>query len=201
MKKLPFKSRFQQFVITDPLQVFEAFDVAETKPEVHTIVIDTLTYLMDMYESLYVLNSTNTMKMWGEYAQYMKKLMQHYVANSSKNVIILAHTSDIMNESEMTMDTLVKVKGSLMNQGVESFFSTVITTKKMPLKKLMDSPNPLLNITEEDEMLGYKHVFQTRLTKETVSERLRSPMGMWEKNETFIDNDVQLVLNRLHEYY
>jgi len=61
-KKLPFKSGFTEFTITDPLQVYEAFTEAENHPDVHTIVIDTLTYLMDMYESTYVLNSANTMK-------------------------------------------------------------------------------------------------------------------------------------------
>ena len=61
-KKLPFKSHFKEFTITDPLQVYEAFDAAETMPEVHTIVVDTVTYLMDMYENLYVLNSANSMK-------------------------------------------------------------------------------------------------------------------------------------------
>ena len=45
-----------------------AFQAAETMPKIHTIVIDTLTYLLDMYESLYVLNSTNGMKAWGDFA-------------------------------------------------------------------------------------------------------------------------------------
>ena len=31
-------------------------------PDIHTIVVDSLTYMLDMYESLYVLNSPNTMK-------------------------------------------------------------------------------------------------------------------------------------------
>jgi len=44
-------------------------------------------------------------------------------------------------------------------------------------------------------------LFQTRLTKETVNERIRSPMGMWTRNETYIDNNLQNVINRLHEYY
>jgi hypothetical protein len=61
-KKLPFKSKFKEFNITDPLQVYEAFEHAETNPDVHTIIVDSLTYLMDMYETVYVLNSTNTMK-------------------------------------------------------------------------------------------------------------------------------------------
>lgn len=61
-KKLPFNSKFKEFTIIDPLQVYEAFDFAETKPDIHTIVIDSLTFLMDMYESVYVLSSSNTMK-------------------------------------------------------------------------------------------------------------------------------------------
>lgn len=120
-KKLPFKSKFKQYVITDPLQVFEAFEVAETMPDVHTIVIDTLTYLMDMYESLYVYNSANTQKAWGDFAQYYKALMQNYVAKSTKNVIFLAHTSDSLNEAEMTMETKVPVKGSIKNNGINYF--------------------------------------------------------------------------------
>ena len=200
-KKLPFRSKFQEFNIIDPNQVYEAFDYAEGKNDIHTIVIDTLTYLMDMYETMYVLTAANTMKAWGDYAQYYKKLMQYYVAKSTKNVIILAHTRQIMNEADMVLETKVPIKGSLANQGIESYFSTVISTKKMPLNKLQDYQNNLLHITEDDEILGYKHVFQTRLTKDTVNERMRSPMGMWSREETFIDNDVQLVIDRLHEFY
>lgn len=61
-KGLPFKNKFKKFTITDPMQVYEAFDRAEEKEEVHTIVVDSLTYLMDMYETQYVLSATNTMK-------------------------------------------------------------------------------------------------------------------------------------------
>lgn len=127
--------------------------------------------------------------------------MSQYVAKSDKNVIFLAHTSDIMNEKEMSMETIVKVKGSLMNQGIESYFSTVISTKKVSLINLEPYESSLLNVNEEDEMLGYKHCFQTRLTKDTVNERIRSSLGMWTIKESFIDNDVQLALDRLHEYY
>ena len=61
-KRLPFKAKFKQYTITDPYQVLEAFDAAETMEGIHTIVVDSLTYLLDMFESLYVLNSANTMK-------------------------------------------------------------------------------------------------------------------------------------------
>lgn len=200
-KKLPFKAKFKQYTITDPLQINEAFDAAETMEGIHTIVVDSLTYLLDMYESVYVLGSANTMQAWGQFSQYFKTLMQQYVAKSTKNVIFIAHTSDTMNESEMVMETKVPVKGSLKNNGIESYFTVVLASKKVQLKALKDYGSPLLNITPEEEALGYKYVFQTKLTKDTVNERLRGPLGLWDTKETFIDNNVQQVLNRLHEYY
>lgn len=200
-KKLPFNAKFQQYTITDPLQIYEAFQVAETMPSIHTIVVDTLTYLMDMYESLYVLNAANTMKAWGDFSQYFKNLMQQYVAKSSKNVIFMAHTADTLNESEMIMETKVPVKGSLKNNGIESYFSVILSSKKIKLKGLDGYTSKLLNVTPEEEALGFKYVFQTKLTKDTVNERLRGPLGMWDTKETFIDNNVQLVIDRLREYY
>ena len=200
-KKLPFRAKFKQYTITDPLQIYEAFDAAENMPDVHTIVVDSLTYLMDMYESVYVINSTNTMQAWGQFAQYFKNLMQQYVARSTKNVIFIAHTLDTMNESEMVMETKVPVKGAVKNNGVESYFSVVIASKKVQIKHLKEYGSPLLNITPEEEALGYKYVFQTKLTKDTVNERLRGPLGLFETKETFIDNNIQLVLDRLHQYY
>lgn len=200
-KKLPFRAKFMQKTVTDPMQIYEAFDWAEQQPHIHTIVVDSLTYLLDMYESVYVLPSTNTMQAWGQFSQYYKTLMQQYVARSTKNVIFIAHSADTMNESEMVMETKVPVKGALKNNGIESYFTQVIASKKVPLKILREYGSPLLNITPEEEALGYKYVFQTKLTKETVHERLRGPLGMFSTKETFIDNNMQLVLNRLHEYY
>ena len=200
-KKLPFKAKFKQYTITDPLQINEAFDAAEGMPDVHTIVVDSLTYLLDMYESNYVLSSTNGMQAWGQFAQYFKVLMQHYVAKSTKNVIFTAHTADTLNEGEMVMETKVPVKGSLKNNGIESYFTIVIASKKVPLKALKEYNSPLLTITPEEEALGYKYVFQTKLTKDTVNERLRGPLGLFDTKETYVDNNLQQILNRLHEYY
>lgn len=200
-KKLPFRSKFKQYTITDPMQILEAFDAAETMDNIHTIVIDTVTYLLEMYESMYVINSANTMKAWGDFSQYFKTLMQDKVAKSTKNVIFLAHTADKLNEAEMTVETAVPVKGSLKNNGIESYFSLVIASKKVPLKALKDYGSALLNVTTEEEALGFKYVYQTKLTRDTVGERLRGPLGMFDTKETFIDNNMQLVLDRLKEYY
>ena len=137
-KKLPFKSKFKEHTVTDPDQVYQAFSEAEKIKDVHTIVIDSLTYLMDMFESTKVLTATDSRSAWQEYGQYMRRLMSQVVAKSTKNVIFLAHTTDVLNESEMINETIVKVKGALNNVGIESFFSTVISTKKLSLEKLDD---------------------------------------------------------------
>ena len=201
-KKLPFPNKFEKHVIIDPLQVFEAFDHALANPNKYSsIIIDSQTFLMEQYESQYVLAVTDTMKGWSNFQQYFKKLMQHYVAQVPQQVAFTAHTMDVLNESEMAIETKIPVKGALKNNGIESYFSVVISTKRMPLNKLKGYENDLLVITEEEEIDQFKYVYQTRLTKETVNERIRSPMGMWSRAETFIDNNLALVFDRLNDYY
>lgn len=200
-KRLPFRNKFKSFTITDPYEVHQAFEHAYQNPAYDVIAIDTLTFLMDMYESLYIYGAADTMKGWANYAQFFKTLMQHHVAQSDKAVIILGHTRTDHDETTSSMHTSVPIKGSLKNNGIEAYFSTVVSTKKVSIKELKDYANSRLHITEQDELLGYKHVFQTQLTKSTVGERIRSPMGMFSRNETFIDNDAQSLLDHLQEYY
>ena len=109
--------------------------------------------------------------------------------------------SDFYDEKTMNLSTSVPCKGALSKVGIESYFSTVLYSKQMSIKDLEGYSNPLLNITDEERAIGVKYVFQTRLTKNTVNTRIRSPMGMWSTQETFIDNDTQAVLKRLEEYY
>lgn len=200
-KKLPFRSKFIERVITDPIKhIPQMFTAAESKPEIHTIVVDSLTYLLDMYESKYVLTLANKMEGWSNFAQFFKYLMQDLVAKSTKNVIFTAHVKDDVTD-EMVRETSVPVKGSLKNNGIESYFSCVIAAKKKKLTDLEEYKSGLLTITPQEEALGFKYIFQTMITKDTVNERLRGPMGLFAANETFIDNDMQLVLDRLHEYY
>lgn len=203
-KRPSFKPKgFLQKTVTDPEQLFEAFEKAEEFDDIDTIVIDGLNFLMDMYETQYVLTAKDTRSAWGEYSQYFKRLMQTYVAGSSKNVIFTAHTKAVYNETTYAMETQVPIKGALGNQGIEAYFSTIVYTKKMTIADLeaMNQNSELLHITDEERALGYKHVFQTKITKDTTHERMRGPMGLWDNNEIFIDNDANLVLQRLHEYY
>lgn len=203
-KRLPFKNKFDQYRIEDPYQVHEAFDYAtsgEVKDTVKGIIIDSITFLMDMFETMYVINSANTMKSWGDFAQFFKILMQDKVTKFGKPVIIMAHVLDVYDEKAMEMKTSVPIKGSLKNNGLEAYFSTVVYAKKIAVKDLEKFGSKLLTITDEEKELGYKHVFQTRPTKTTVGERIRSPMGMFSKEQTYTDNDTQVLLDHLHNFY
>lgn len=200
-KKLPFAHKFKEGVVTDPYQVLAAFDQAETMPDIHTIVIDSITFLLDMYESVYIVGSSNGQQAWQNFQQFFKTLMQDKVAKSSKNVIFTAHTLTTLNENEAIFETKVPVKGALKNNGIEAYFSCVVATKKMPIKKLEAYKNDLLNITPEEEALGFKYVFQTKLTKDTTHERIRGPMGLFTTEQTYIDNDAQKLLKHLSAYY
>ena len=202
-KRLPFKNNFDAKTITDPYQVHEGFDYAtyDGKDVYDGIILDSLTFLMDMFETQYIVGSANTMAAWGAYQQFFKTLMQQKVPLFGKPVIIIAHTLDVLNEKAMEIETSVPIKGALKNQGVEAYFSTVVSPKKMTLKDLEPYASDLLHIEEDDEILGYKHVFQTRLTKTTVGERIRSPMGMFTREQSFIDPDAQLLLDHLKTFY
>jgi len=112
-----------------------------------------------------------------------------------------AHVLDTLDEKAMEIKTAVPVKGALKNAGIESFFSTIVAAKRKSIKELESYKSDLLTITPDEEALGFKYVYQTKLTKQTIGERLRSPMGMFSNAETFIDNDAQLLLNRLQEFY
>ena len=205
-KRLPFKNKFNNHIITDPYQVHEAFDVATTEPaklgyEPEGIIVDSLTFLMDMYETNYVINAANTMTAWGAFGQFFKQLMQQKVPLFGKPVIFTAHVKDELDEKNMEMKTSVPIKGALKNNGVEAYFSTIVACKRVLLKDIDKFSNGMLDITEDEKELGFKHVFQTRLTSKTTGERIRSPMGMFSRAETYIDNDCQKLLDHLKSFY
>ena len=202
-KKLPFPCKFTQVVVTDPLQVPNSIAALNGSPDYDVILVDSLSFLMQMYESNYVLPSANTMKMWGEYAQFFIRMMNNVVAASDKTIIFTSHVTDNYNEAEMVSETSATVKGSLKNVGIEAFFSCVIMARRMPITKLepYEENNALLNITDNERRLGFKYVYQVQLTKDTINEKIRHPLKMWNDQEVYIDNNMQLVMNRLKEYY
>jgi hypothetical protein len=201
-KRLPFKNNFITARVNNPWQVYDFVDEAISNPDaVDGLIIDSSTFMMDMFESQFVLGSSDTMKGWSNYAQFWKNLMQQKLVEFAKPVIIIAHVLEVYDESSLSFKRSVPIKGALKNQGVEAYFSTVVEATKIPIKDLKEYDPDLLHISEDEEDLGFKYVFQTRLTKETIGTRIRSPMGMFTKKQLYIDNDAQLLLDHLAAFY
>lgn len=201
-KQLPFRNKFKAIKIDDPIHVLSIFDDAIAHPDAcNGIIIDSLTFLMDMYESQYVLTASDGRKAWSNYAQFFKTIMQDKVLRFGKPTLILAHTQDYIDESTLEVKTSVPIKGALKGVGVESFFSCIVATKRMNVNDLEQYKNDMLHIDPEEEALGVKYVYQTRHSKKTLGERIRSPMGMFSVKETYIDSDAQILLDHLKEYY
>lgn len=204
-KPLPFKNKFKRITIEDPLEVFDILEKvkADTKGRYHTIIFDTVSFLMNRYESVHVIGAQNTMKAWGDYGQYFPKLIYDYVAPLEQHTIMLGHLEGILNEETQRVEYKVPVKGALAKNGIEAYFTTVLYARKMAIKDIEKEAEegPMLTITERDRNLGYKHVLQTRTTKQTVGDKIRSPWGLFKDDETYIDNDVQAVIDRLKAYY
>ena len=200
LKQLPFKSKMLERYITNPNDVLQGIMDIEHHPDIDMAVIDTLSFLMDAYEQQFVLTATNTQKAWQDYAKFYKSFI-HAIKSGSKDYAILAHAKDIMNESEMILETKVPIKGSVGHTGAEADFTTILGAKKISVKEAKKWENPLLTITEEEEEDGIKYVFQTRIDKNSMGEKIRSQMGLWDRKEKYINNDINLVFKRLHEYY
>lgn len=203
-KALPYRNSFQSYVITDPYEVIGALEQGKDDPDCHGIIVDSLTFLMDMFESTQVLvPGADTRKQWAAYQQFFKTMLQNKVPLFNKPVFFTAHVMETQDEKTLDWRTSVPIKGALKGNGVEAYFNTIIYTKKISIKKLEKyvENNNLLHITDEEKELGFKHVFQTRLTADTIGERIRGPYELFSKQETFIDNDVSQVLQRIDEYY
>lgn len=203
-KPLPFKNNFKRITVDDPYDIFDYFDQIkkDDQKRIHTVVIDTVSFLMDIYENKHVIDAPNTMKAWSEYAQFFKTLMYQYVAHSPAYVIFLGHLDVYIDEDTGEKRSIVPVKGSLKKNGIEAYFTTVLSCKKVKLSEFKKyNQTNLLTITPEEEEQGFKHVFQTKTTKNSVGDRIKSPMGLFSTDETFINNDVQLVLKRLNDFY
>ena len=185
---------------TDVLSFVEEI---EQNADVTGAVLDTITFLMQMYERQFVAPFAGTktgQSAWGDYGNFYRNLI-HAIKSGSKSYAILAHEDESLNEQSASMESKVPIKGAVGKVGVEADFTTILRAMQIPVKKLEGIENDLLHITDEEREDGVKYVFATRITKETAGSKMRSAMGLWSRNELYIDNDVQQVFDRLDQYY
>jgi hypothetical protein len=204
LKEIPFRDRFMANVeIANATDVLDYIQEIEGNPEVTGAVLDTLTFLMGMYERQYVVPLAGTKQgqsAWGDYGNFYREFI-HEIKSGSKDYVINAHEDVSLNEQAMTMESRVPIKGAVGKVGVEADFTTILSTMQIPIKKLEGFENDLLHITDNEQEDGVKYVFCTRITKETAGSKMRSAMGLWDRKELYIDNDMAQVFARLHEYY
>jgi hypothetical protein len=201
LKELPFRDKFMASVeVADAYEVLNHIDEIEGTNDVKGAVLDTITFLMSMYERQYVVGAVNTQAAWGAYGNFYRDLI-HKIKAGTKDYAIMAHEDTQVNEQTATFETKVPIKGAVGKIGVEADFTTILGTKQMPVKKLESIENDLLHITDEEREDGVKYVFCTRVTKESQGEKMRSALGLWNRNELYIDNDLKQVFGRLKSYY
>lgn len=201
-KKLPFKNQFKNIRIVDPKEVLSYFDAAITAGDKSEgIIIDSIDFLMNMFEAKYIKTAADTRKAWGNYQTFFEQIFQDKIIRYGKPVIIIAHVADSYDEKTLDTKTSIPVKGALKNISIEAYCSFLIYAEKMTLKDLENYKNDLLHITAKDEATGLKYCFQTQLTKTTLNKKIRGPDDLFTLDETYIDNDAQLVLDKLTEYY
>ena len=114
---------------------------------------------------------------------------------------MLAHEASEMDSKEHRIATKVPVKGAVGRIGVEADFTTIVATKCVKVRDLKEWANDLLVITDLEKEDGFKYVFQTRKDEDTMGEKMRSAIDLWDRKEKYIDNDLNKVFNRLSEYY
>lgn len=200
-KRLPFKNKFQNLRVEDPYQVHDAFEEGITNTSIKGIVIDSATFLMDMFETQFIFGNANTQAAWAAYAQFFKTLMQDKVVRFGRPVVVMAHNLAVYDDKLLDYRVSVPIKGSLKNQGVEAYFSTVVATKRVELKELEKTNLSLVNISDKDRMLGFKHVFQTQINKTSINTRIRGADDLFEGDQIYMDNNAQMLLDHLTAYY
>lgn len=201
LKPLPFADKFKKNIeVANAVDVVNFIEQIEQQAGIEGVVLDTITFLMQMYERQVVNTAVDTMKAWGNYGNFYREFI-HAIKAGSKDYAILAHEAVDLNEQTMQMESRVPIKGAVGRIGVEADFTTILSTKQMPVSKLEGFENDLLHISPEEEEDGFKYVFCTRITKESVGQKMRSAMGLWDRKELYIDNDIEQVFKRLKEYY
>lgn len=206
-KAPPFPEKFKKLTdgLDDSKDVFSIFDSVESMDDIHTIVIDSITFLMDRFESQHVLTLKDQRGGWSGYQQFFKSIMQTKVAPSKKNWVFLAHNAEEQIPDGETVITkyYVPVKGALKNQGLEAYFNIIVYTRVLKVSELeaQEYDPELLCITEEDRRVGYKHVYQCAITSDMCNSRIRSPLGCFSAKQIFMDNNIRKLINHLENYY
>ena len=184
-KMLPFRANnlYKHVKLENTQQLINGMDAAEEDDNVEYIVIDTLTFLGDLFYTEQVENASNGMSAWQNYKAYINKVIAMAKA-SNKHYIFLAHDQSTYDEKEMVTKTFAKIQGSLKGGGIEANFTFVLYTA------VIQDPTTRLP----------KYVFQVNKSAKSLDVSAKTPMGLFAEPYTE-DNDVVDVFKAIEEFY
>lgn len=203
LKEVPFRDKFCKSVeVKNATDILTYIPSIEKQAKVEGVVLDTLTFLMNMYERQEVTPLAGTkqgQQAWGGYAHFYGDFI-HAIKAGTKDYIILAHDKAEYNEATMQVESKIPVKGAVGKLGVEGDFTIILRAMQVPISQLEGWENEMLTITPEEEEDGIKYVYQTRPFK-GGGNTCRSPDMLWDRKMLYIDSDANAVLKRVKEYY
>lgn len=185
--------------IVDAVDVESYYPQLEEADKCKGVILDSMTYMMSKFHRK-IKEEVSGFDIWNEYADFYYR-WNDLVKNSNKVHIIMAHTNTSLNEQAGAMESRIQVAGQVGKIGPEADQTLIVTCKQMAIGKLEKHVNKHLVITDQERARGMKYVFSVQLSKETVGDRTRAPWGFWDEDVMYIDNDVQIILDRWTEFY
>lgn len=201
LKRLPIKDRFLKHLFTNDVdEAIEFIEYVCTLKKVNLILLDTITHLMRAFVKDKITKPNAGWDGWAANSVYYQSIIES-LKKSKADSIVLAHIEPVLDEDNVVVGNRIPVQGSPGKTGVESEFSVILQAEYFTLKEIKKFPkNDNLTITKDDKLRGGKYVFVTGKCKKLPLTLARGPLGFWKPNEVIIDNDVQLVLDRLRNY-
>lgn len=199
-KQIPFKNTFKSIDLPKTSDVKNFINAAKNQESIEGTILDGMDMYFDKWENENVKGSGNGLASWAEYQQMTTELVQRDLRAFKRDVILTWHLHQTIDEKTQKAKDSLAMKGALGRKGAELLFTNIFTAKCLDLTDLQPYENDLLTITDLDKKRGFKHVIQTQKTKETMNEPTRSLTDAFSIDETFIDCNLQLVLDRLHKF-
>jgi len=181
-KPIPFRHADlnKNITLENTAQLINGMEQIEGDDSVEYCVIDTISFLADMFYAEHIENSSNGMKGWADYKSYLLKVI-NMAKRSRIHYIFLAHSADVYDDKEMITKTFSKVQGSLKGGGLEGHFTYV-----------------LYNIVKADADGMPEYLYLTNKTKGYVGVSAKTPFEMI---DTWIKNDITIFFDAVDTYH
>jgi hypothetical protein len=181
-KPLPFKHKdlYKHVNLSSTQQMLVGMDQIEDDEQVEYCVVDTISYLGDMFYNEYIRYASDSRAMWGAYKDYLLDVINK-AKKSRINYIFLAHAQDVYDEKEQITKTFARVQGSLRGN-LEGHFTYV-----------------LFNVVKSGSDGMPEFCYLTNKTRGNLGVSAKTPMGMFD--EAYIPNDITVFHEAVTQFH